>query len=107
MEFLGIFGLVALGLSISLVGLPSRVEKLERQIKKIIKQERGEPDMAKILEGLKGKDCKISFENGIQSVQYRIEDLDDEWISLTSVDKKGLKKMEIFRIEDISKVEVL
>ncbi len=53
MEFLGIFGLVALGLSISLVGLPSRVEKLERQIKKIIKQERGEPDMAKILEGLK------------------------------------------------------
>ncbi len=107
MEFLGIFGFVALALSISLIGLPTRVKKLERQMKRIAKKEKGELYMAKILEELKGKDCKISFQDGIQSVQYKVEDLDDEWIRLVSIDKKGFKKMEIFRIEDISKVEVL
>ncbi|NCD03255.1 MAG: hypothetical protein EOM00_09710 [Clostridia bacterium] len=106
MEVFGIFGIIALGFSLTLMGLPSKVKKLERQMKKINKNEKGESDMSKMFEELKGKECKITFDSGIQSLKYKVEDLDDEWIKLSSTDKKGVQKIEIVRIEDISKVEI-
>lgn len=107
MESFAIFGLVALAFSLSLMGLPSKVKKLERQMKKINRNEKGESDMSKMFEELKGKECKITFDSGIQSLNYKVEDLDDEWVKLISTDKKGVQKTEIVRIEDISKVEIL
>ena len=105
MEVFGTFGLIALGFSLTLMGLPAKVEKLERQMKKFNKNEKGELDMSKMFEELKGKECRI-WGIGIEPLKYKVEDLDNEWIKLTSTNKKGVQKTEIVRIEDISKVEI-
>lgn len=107
MEAFAMFGLAAFLISISLMGVPAKVKKLELEVKKQKMKEKGETTMSKMLEELKGKECKITFENGIQSHTYKVIDLDDEWLKITSIDKKGNEKTEIVRIENVNEVEVL
>lgn len=68
--------------------------------------------MSKIISSLLGERCKIktsealSF-NGSIDVVANILDVDDEWIKFSFVDKKGVTKVKILRIETIDNIELV
>lgn len=107
MEVFGIFGLIAFAFAIPAIGLPEKVKRLEKQVKRLKQNGKGEIVMSKMFEELKGKSCKITFTSGVQILTYTVLDIDEDWVKLVSTDKKGIEKTEIVRIEDISKVELV
>lgn len=107
MESYAIFGLFAFIVAMTLIGLPSRVNKLEHKVKKIDSRYRGETSMSKMFEELVGRECKITFCSGINSVKYTVLEIDEDWIKISSTNKKQQVKTELVRIDEINRVEIL
>lgn len=103
MDFLS---LLAFFFVITLIDLPSTVKKLKRKINKIeLKIDRGESSMSNILKELEGKKCKIIFESDFSSkLLCQILDVDEEWIKLLEVNKKGNKTTKIIRVDNIKEI---
>ena len=109
MEF---FGIIAFILVLSYSSYPSKLNKLERKIKKISRNMKEESSMSKLIKDLKGDKCLISsdeaiFITGKTDMECQIIDVDDEWIKITFVDKKDIKKTQIIRIDTIDKIELI
>lgn len=104
MEFLG---LLALAIILFYSSYPNRVEKLEKEIKKLKKQNEKEIEMSKIINDLLGKTCKITRSDGTLLLDALIVDVDTEWVKMQKTDKKNVTTVEIIRIEDIKKVEMI
>lgn len=89
------------------MGLPSKVSKLEKKVNKISKIQKGDNPMINMLKELIGKECVISFNSSlISGDKYKVLDVDDEWIKISSVNKKGVERIELVRIDDIDKIEI-
>ena len=81
-----------------------RVKKLENKIKRIEQKQKGNKEMSRLLQEMIGKKPIITGVY-IGPDNWEVVDVDEEWVKLRSVDKKGKEKFKLQRIEDIQTVE--
>ena len=67
--------------------------------------------MSKILSELKNKKCKLVSDELLtmglnREYECTIIDVDDEWLKIAIIDKKGVNKTHILRVEAIDRVEL-
>ncbi|MDV4150062.1 hypothetical protein R0131_04350 [Clostridium sp. AL.422] len=109
MEWIGWISLIII---LCYSSYPDKVKKLEKKVKLLERNEKGDFEMSKIISSLVGEKCKIkcnetlSF-NGSLDVVANVLDVDDEWIKISYVDKKGISKVKIVRIEVIDNIELI
>ena len=105
MEFF-IFALILIGGA----EMTSKFNRLNSKIDKIKSVSKGEKDMSKICNELVGKKCNfLKFgEIVVGSMPvYTILDVDEQFIKVSTKDKKGKEKISIIRIDDISSIELV
>ena len=81
-----------------------RVKKLENKIKKFERKEKGNTEMSRLLKELIGR-TPVILGQLFGKDNWEVVDVDEEWVKLRSVDKKGKEKFKLQRIEDIQTVE--
>ena len=81
-----------------------KIKKLENKIKKLERKEKGNAEMSRLLQEMIGKKPIITGVY-IGPDNWEVVDVDEEWVKLRSVDKKGKEKFKLQRIEDIQTVE--
>ena len=81
-----------------------RVKKLENKIKRIEQKQKGNKEMSRLLKELIGKKPTI-FGQVFGTDNWEVVDVDEEWVKLRRVNKKGKEKFKLQRIEDIQTVE--
>lgn len=91
---------------------PSKIKKLESKVKKLERINKGDKGMSNIIKSLIGTNCKIRTEEGVIfngniEVNCSVLDVDDEWIKISCIDKKGVAKIRILKIESISNIEII
>ena len=109
MEWIGWISLVIL---LCYSSYPNKVKKLEKKVKLLERNEKGDFKMSKIISALVGEKCKIksnelfSFNASVDAI-VNILDVDDEWVKISFIDKKGNAKVQILRIEAIDNIELI
>ena len=81
-----------------------KVKKLENKIKRIEQKQKGNKEMSRLLKELIGKKPTI-IGQVFGTDNWEVVDVDEEWVKLRRVDKKGKEKFKLQRIEDIQTVE--
>ena len=81
-----------------------KIKRLEKRLKVIERKEKGNIDMSRLFKELIGKNPTIVGQVFGTSL-WEVVDVDEEWVKLRSVDKKGKEKFKLQRIEDIQTVE--
>ena len=81
-----------------------KVKKLENKIKRIEQKQKGNKEMSRLLKELIGKKPTI-IGQVLGTHNWEVVDVDEEWVKLRRVDKKGKEKFKLQRIEDIQTVE--
>ena len=81
-----------------------KVKKLENKIKKFERKEKGNTDMSRLLKELIGR-TPVIVGQLFGTDNWEVVDVDEEWVKLRRVDKKGKEKFKLQRIEDIQTVE--
>ena len=81
-----------------------KIKRLEKRLKVIERKEKGNIDMSRLLQELIGKNPTIVGQVFGTSL-WEVVDVDEEWVKLRRVDKKGKEKFKLQRIEDIQTVE--
>ena len=81
-----------------------RVKKLENKIKRIEQKQKGNKEMSRLLKELIGKTPTIVGQV-FGTDNWEVVDVDEEWVKLRRVNKKGKEKFKLQRIEDIQTVE--
>ena len=81
-----------------------KVKKLGNKIKKFERKEKGNKEMSRLLKELIGKKPTI-FGQVFGTDNWEVVDVDEEWVKLRRVNKKGKEKFKLQRIEDIQAVE--
>ena len=81
-----------------------KVKKLENKIKRIEQKEKGNTDMSRLLKELIGR-TPVIVGQLFGTDNWEVVDVDEEWVKLRRVDKKGKEKFKLQRIEDIQTVE--
>ena len=105
-------GWVSLILIVCYSSYPDKVKKLEKKVKILERNEKEDYKMSKIISSLVGEKCRIksneafSF-NGSLDVVANVLDVDDEWVKISFVDKKGNAKVQILRVESIDNIELI
>ena len=81
-----------------------KIKGLNRRIRRLEKQVKGNQEMSRLLEELKGQTVKVTV-NGF-GTEYEIMDIDEDWVKLTRVINKQLSETKLVRIEDIQGVQL-
>ena len=81
-----------------------KIKKLENKIKRIEQKQKGNKEMSRLLKELIGKKPTI-IGQVFGTDNWEVVDVDEEWVKLRRVDKKGKEKFKLQRIEDIQTVE--
>ena len=81
-----------------------KIKGLNRRIRRLEKQVKGNQDMSRLLEELKGQTVAVTV-NGF-GTKYEIMDIDEDWVKLTRVINKQLSATKLVRIEDIQGVQL-
>ena len=81
-----------------------KVKKIENKIKRIEQKEKGNTDMSRLLKELSGR-TPVIVGQLFGTDNWEVVDVDEEWVKLRRVDKKGKEKFKLQRIEDIQTVE--
>ncbi len=106
------FGLIAFVLVLSQMGYPSKIKKLEGELKSLKRKIKGEEALSKLLKDLIGVKCIIDCDGalvftGKSEMECEVLDVDDEWVKITYKDKKNVTKTNIIRIESIDNIEII
>ena len=66
-----------------------KIKRLNKRIKRLEKQVKGNQDMSRLLEELKGQTATVTV-NGF-GTEYEITDIDEDWVKLTReiIKKRG------------------
>ena len=75
-----------------------------RRIRRLEKQVKGNQDMSRILEELKGQTATVLV-SGV-GFEYEIIDIDEDWVKLTRVNHKQQRETKLVRIEDIQGIQL-
>jgi len=81
-----------------------KVKKLENKIKRIEQKEKGNTDMSRLLKELIGR-TPVIVGQLFGTDNWEVVDVDEEWVKLRRVDKKGKEKFKLQRIEDIQTIQ--
>ena len=79
-------------------------EKKIKRLNKREKQVKGNQDMSRLLEELKGQTATVTL-NGF-GTKYEIMDIDEDWVKLSRENRKKEKETKLVRIEDIQGVQL-
>jgi len=75
-----------------------------QRVKRIEQKQKGNKEMSRLLKELIGKTPTIVGQV-FGTDNWEVVDVDEEWVKLRRVDKKGKEKFKLQRIEDIQTVE--
>ena len=81
-----------------------KVKKLENKIKKFERKEKGNAEMSRLLKELIGR-TPVIVGQLFGTDNWEVVDVDEEWVKLRRVDKKGKEKFKLQRIEDIQTIQ--
>ena len=81
-----------------------RVKKLENKIKKFERKEKGNTEMSRLLKEMIGR-TPVIVGQLFGTDNWEVVDVDEEWVKLRRVDKKGKEKFKLQRIEDIQTIQ--
>ena len=81
-----------------------KIKKLNKRIKRLEKQVKGNQDMSRLLEELKGQTATVTV-NGF-GTNYEIMDIDEDWVKLSRVNNKQQSETKLVRIEDIQGIQL-
>ena len=81
-----------------------KVKKLENKIKRIEQKEKGNTEMSRLLKEMIGR-TPVIVGQLFGTDNWEVVDVDEEWIKLRRVDKKGKEKFKLQRIEDIQTIQ--
>ena len=79
-------------------------EKKNKRLNKQEKQVKGNQDMSRLLEELKGQTATVLV-SGV-GFEYEILDIDEDWVKLSRENKKKEKETKLVRIEDIQGIQL-
>ena len=79
-------------------------KKVNKRIKRLEKQVKGNQEMSRLLEELKGQTVKVTV-NGF-GTEYEIIDIDEDWVKLSRETNKQQKETKLVRIEDIQDIQL-
>lgn len=81
-----------------------KIKRIEKRLKVIERKQKGNKEMSRLLKELIGKTPTI-LGQVFGTDNWEVVDVDEEWVKLRRVDKKGKEKFKLQRIEDIQTVE--
>ena len=81
-----------------------KIKKLNKRIKRLEKQVKGNQEMSRLLEELKGQTATVLV-SGV-GFEYEILDIDEDWVKLTRVNHKQQRETKLVRIEDIQGIQL-
>ena len=81
-----------------------KIKRLEKRLKVIERKEEGNIDMSRLLKELIGR-TPVIVGQLFGTDNWEVVDVDDEWVKLRRVDKKGKEKFKLQRIEDIQTIQ--
>ncbi|WP_313965430.1 hypothetical protein [uncultured Streptococcus sp.] len=81
-----------------------KIKRLNKRIKRLEKQVKGNQDMSRLLEELKGQKATVTV-SGF-GTEYEIMDIDEDWVKLSRENKKKEKETKLVRIEDIQGIQL-
>ena len=81
-----------------------KIKRLNKRIKRLEKQVKGNQDMSRLLEELKGQTATVLV-SGV-GFEYEILDIDEDWVKLSRENKKKEKETQLVRIEDIQGIQL-
>lgn len=84
--------------------LEKKIKRLNKRIKRLEKQLKGNQDMSRLLEELKGQTVMVTV-NGF-GTKYEIMDIDEDWVKLSRENRKKDKETKLVRIEDIQGIQL-
>ena len=110
MEWGGWFGYVAFVFVMCFL-LPDheKVKKLEKRIKTMEKEQKGENGMSKLISELVNKECKmmVDFEGELtKTLECTVLDADEEWVKIRYQNKKKEDVVKMIRIEKVLEVNL-
>ena len=82
-----------------------KIKKLNKRIKRLEKQVKGNQEMSRLLEELKGQTVSIRL-NGFGS-NWEIVDCDEDWVKLSREGIKQHRVTKLVRIEDVELIQQL
>ena len=85
-------------------GSEKKIKRLNKRIKRLEKQLKGNKEMSRLLEELKGQTVTVTV-NGFRT-EYEIMDIDEDWVKLSRENKKKDKETKLVRIEDIQGIQL-
>ena len=122
MEWLGVLAFV---LIMCYSGYPSRLVKIEKnlknaekRIKNLERKLNGGKNMSDMIKALKGQKCELTFNDYIEgtlnkTLECTVVDADDEWMKISYTSEEVKKKVkeekiitQIIRIENIDSIEL-
>ncbi|WP_455467073.1 hypothetical protein [Streptococcus salivarius] len=81
-----------------------KIKGLNRRIRRLEKQVKGNKEMSRLLEELKGQTVTVTI-NGF-GTEYEIMDIDEDWVKLSREINKQQRETKLVRIEDIQGVQL-
>ena len=81
-----------------------KVKKLENKIKRIEQKQKGNKEMSRLLKEMIGR-TPVIVGQLFGTDNWEVVDVDEEWVKLRRVDKKGKEKFKLQRIEDIQTIQ--
>ena len=81
-----------------------KIKGLNRRIRRLEKQLKGNQDMSRLLEELKGQTVTVTV-NGF-GTKYEIMDIDEDWVKLSCDTINQQRETKLVRIEDIQGIQL-
>ena len=81
-----------------------KIKGLNRRIRRLEKQVKGNKEMSRLLEELKGQTVTVTV-NGC-GAEYEIMDIDEDWVKLSRDTIKQQRETKLVRIEDIQGIQL-
>lgn len=85
-------------------GSEKKIKSLNKRIRRLEKQVKGNKEMSRLLEELKGQTVTVMV-NGF-GTEYEIMDIDEDWVKLSREINKQQRETKLVRIEDIQGVQL-
>ena len=82
-----------------------KIKGLNRRIRRLEKQVKGNKEMSRLLEELKGQTVTVTI-NGL-GTEYEIMDIDEDWVKLSRGGIKQHRVTKLVRIEDVELIQQL
>ena len=81
-----------------------KIKRLNKRIRRLEKQVKGNQDMSRLLEELKGQTVTVTV-NGF-GTEYEIMDIDEDWVKLSRDTINQQRETKLVRIEDIQDIQL-